>query len=70
MRGVSSSVCFRRRGINTKCRGIGFCTRRKRRIHRPNLSRVESGRHRPSLETLEKIAAALKVPIVDLVLRK
>ena len=39
-------------------------------ILRPNLSRVESGKHRPSLETLEKIAAALKVPIVDLVLRK
>ncbi|OGP26831.1 MAG: hypothetical protein A2038_02950 [Deltaproteobacteria bacterium GWA2_57_13] len=39
-------------------------------ILRPNLSRVESGRHRPSLETLEKIAAALKVPIVDLVIRK
>ncbi|MGH7773637.1 MAG: helix-turn-helix domain-containing protein [Candidatus Binatia bacterium] len=39
-------------------------------ILRPNLSRVESGKHRPSLETLEKIAAALKLPVVDLVLRK
>jgi DNA-binding XRE family transcriptional regulator len=39
-------------------------------ILRPNLSRLESGKHRPSLETLEKIAAALKLPVVDLVLRK
>lgn len=39
-------------------------------ILRPNLSRVESGKHRPSLETLERIAAALKIPVVDLVLRK
>lgn len=39
-------------------------------ILRPNLSRIEAGKHRPTLETLEKIAAALKLPVVDLVLRK
>jgi DNA-binding XRE family transcriptional regulator len=34
---------------------------------RPNLSRIEAGKHRPTLDTLEKIAAALKVPVVDLI---
>lgn len=40
------------------------------RIHRPNLSRIEAGKHRPAMETLEKIAAALKVPLVGLIERK
>ena len=39
-------------------------------ILRPNLSRVEAGKHRPSLETLERIASALKVPVVDLIVRR
>lgn len=34
---------------------------------RPNLSRIETGKHRPTLETLEKIAVTLKVPVVDLI---
>ncbi len=42
---------------------------RAARILRPNLSRIEAGRHRPALETLEKLAAALKVPVVDLIVR-
>jgi ribosome-binding protein aMBF1 (putative translation factor) len=33
----------------------------------PNISRLETGRHVPSLETLERIAGALGVPVVDLV---
>jgi DNA-binding XRE family transcriptional regulator len=33
----------------------------------PNLSRVEKGKHRPSLETLEKIADAFGVPVVELI---
>jgi DNA-binding XRE family transcriptional regulator len=36
-------------------------------ILRPNLSRIEAGKHRSTLETLEKLAAALKVPVVDLI---
>ncbi len=36
-------------------------------MHRPNLSRLEAGKHMPSLETLEKVADALGVPVVDLV---
>jgi len=39
-------------------------------ILRPNLSRIEAGKHRPILETLEKLAAALKVPVVDLILKR
>lgn len=39
-------------------------------ILRPNLSRIEAGRHRPTLETLEKLAASLKIPVVDLIVRK
>lgn len=43
---------------------------RAARILRPNLSRIEAGRHRPALETLERLAAALKIPVADLVLRE
>ncbi len=39
-------------------------------ILRPNLSRIEAGKHRPTLETLEKIAAALEIPVVDLIIRR
>lgn len=31
-------------------------------IHRPNIARLESGKHAPSLDTLGKIAAAIGVP--------
>ena len=40
---------------------------RAAKILRPNLARIEAGKHRPTLETLEKLAGALKVPIVDLI---
>src|SRR5712692_5854845 len=36
-------------------------------IARPNWARVESGRYRPSLETLERIARALGQPLSVLV---
>ncbi|MBI4218826.1 MAG: helix-turn-helix transcriptional regulator, partial [Chloroflexi bacterium] len=36
-------------------------------MHRPNLSRLEAGRHEPSLDILEKVANALGVPVADLV---
>lgn len=36
-------------------------------ILRPNLSRIEAGKHRPTLDTLERLAAALKIPVVDLI---
>ncbi len=36
-------------------------------MKRPNLSRLESGKHVPSLETLERVAEALGVPVVRLV---
>ncbi|MCL1932432.1 MAG: helix-turn-helix domain-containing protein [Candidatus Azobacteroides sp.] len=35
-------------------------------ITRPNVSNMVSGKSKPSLDTLERIAAALDVPIVDL----
>jgi DNA-binding XRE family transcriptional regulator len=38
-------------------------------LARPNLARVESGRYRPSLETLERIARALGQPVSVLVSR-
>jgi DNA-binding XRE family transcriptional regulator len=34
---------------------------------RANLSRIEASKHRPTLETLERIARALKVPVADLI---
>jgi DNA-binding XRE family transcriptional regulator len=36
-------------------------------ILRPNLARIEAGKHRPTLETLERLAGALKVSVVDLI---
>jgi len=40
---------------------------KKTKIKRANIARIESGKHRPSLETLERIADALDVPVVNLV---
>jgi len=34
---------------------------------RSNISRIEAAKHRPTLETLEKIAQALDVSVADLV---
>lgn len=36
-------------------------------IRRPNISRLESGKHTPNLETLERLANALGVPVAELV---
>jgi transcriptional regulator with XRE-family HTH domain len=36
-------------------------------MQRPNVSRLEAGRHLPSLETLERIAEAMGVPVAELV---
>lgn len=35
---------------------------RRTGIHRPNIARVEAGRHTPSLETLSRLAIAIGVP--------
>jgi len=35
---------------------------RRTGIHRPNIARVEAGRHTPSLETLTRLATAIGVP--------
>jgi len=37
---------------------------KKTGIQRANIARIEGGKHYPSLETLEKIAEALEVPVV------
>lgn len=37
---------------------------------RSNVSRIEAAKHRPTLETLEKIAKALKVSVAELVVRR
>jgi transcriptional regulator with XRE-family HTH domain len=36
-------------------------------IKRPNIARIEAGKHRPSLDTLEKIAEALNLTVAALV---
>ncbi|MBI2906978.1 MAG: helix-turn-helix domain-containing protein [Chloroflexi bacterium] len=40
---------------------------RKAGMQRPNLSRLEHGKHRPSLETLERVARALGVGVAEMV---
>lgn len=42
----------------------------KTRILRANIARIESGKHYPSLETLEKIAKALEVPVAKFLVKK
>ena len=37
---------------------------------RNNISRIEAAKHRPTLETLEKLAKALKVSVAELVARR
>jgi transcriptional regulator with XRE-family HTH domain len=39
-------------------------------MKRPNLSRLEHGKHLPSLETLEQLADALEVPVAQLLVRE
>ncbi len=39
---------------------------RRTGIHRPNIARVEAGRHTPSLETLDRLAQAIGVPTTQL----
>jgi DNA-binding XRE family transcriptional regulator len=39
-------------------------------IQRPNLSRLENGKHTPSLETIIKVANALGVTVADIVVKK
>lgn len=36
------------------------------KMKRPNLSRLEAGRHSPTLETMERLATALGIRVVDL----
>lgn len=35
-------------------------------IHRPNIARIEAGKHSPSLQTLHKISEALQMDPVEL----
>ena len=42
---------------------------KKTGILRANIARIESGRHKPSLETLERIAGALGIPVANLLSR-
>ena len=37
---------------------------------RSHISRIEAAKHRPTLETLEKIAKALKISVAELVARR
>ena len=39
---------------------------RRTGMHRPNLHRLEAGKHLPSLETLERVAEALGLRVADL----
>jgi len=41
---------------------------RRTGIHRPNIARVEAGRHTPSLETLSRLANAIGVPTSQVLL--
>ena len=43
---------------------------RRTGIHRPNIARVEAGRHTPSLETLARLASAIGVPTTHVLSEK
>jgi len=62
-RGIGAEIAKRRRARRMTQAELA----RAAHILRPNLSRIEAGKHRPTLETLEKLAAALKVPVAELI---
>ena len=81
-RGRPSYPYFRGRATRTKKgREIGTTIRKLREekritqeklaraagMIRANLSRIEASKHRPTLETIERIATALRVPVADLI---
>ncbi len=39
---------------------------RRTGIHRPNIARVEAGRHTPSLDTISRIATAIGIPATEI----
>jgi transcriptional regulator with XRE-family HTH domain len=43
---------------------------KKTGILRANIARIESGRHNPSLETLERISGAMGIPVADLLSKR
>lgn len=76
---------FRSREVRTRTTGEVASTIRKLRdakgitqdqlagavgMMRSNISRIEAAKHRPTLETLERIAKALKVSVADLVVSR
>jgi len=76
---------FRRRIAQTKtARNVGATIRKLRQAKgltqdqlatavgmiRNNISRIEAAKHRPTLETLEKLAKALKVSVAELVVQR
>ncbi|MEE9551300.1 MAG: helix-turn-helix transcriptional regulator [Candidatus Binatia bacterium] len=80
-----SYLHFRRRGVRiTGHQGVGRKIRELRNakgmtqgqlaraagMMRPNLTRIEAGKHRPTIETLERIAVTLKVSVVDLIISR
>ncbi len=62
-RGIGAEIRKRRRASRMTQAELA----RAARMLRPNLSRIEAGKHRPTLETLEKLAAALRVPVAELI---
>ena len=54
-----------------KTRGLTVAELARRAgMKRPNLSRLEHGRHRPSLDTLERLAEVLGIPVASLLGRQ
>jgi DNA-binding XRE family transcriptional regulator len=62
-RGIGAQIAKRRKAKRMTQTELA----RAAHILRPNLSRIEAGKHRPTLETLEKLAAALRMPVAELI---
>jgi transcriptional regulator with XRE-family HTH domain len=63
---MATHIAHRVRELRQK-RGLTTYELAKRSgILRPNISRVESGKHVPNVDTLDRLARALRVSLADL----
>lgn len=64
---AAQRIARRVKEVRTRLRLTASALAARSGIRRPNISRIESGRHVPSLDTLERLAEALGVPVAELV---
>lgn len=67
MPSVTERVAARVRALRTKCGVSQDALAERTGLNRLTITRLEAAAHPPNVETLEKIARALRVTVADLV---